>query len=429
MSFLASVGRAQPSRNMAQVLNTKLNIEQGERRERLVNAQTALSAENLRQLQRKGEFEQQEMDRLMRPVSIDTLAPLVEGGEQGPMFQMMYRMADAQGFVDKSVGGLGTITMRDLGQLQKLMQSPEFASNLSMKRIEYYRGQLNQIKIQMAEKPDDEKLKQAFQQTSMGLNNAIAQNKQLSDYMTTQTKLEMEQEKEAARAQEKQEEFGLLDRKLDMAESQFAEKMKLEREAMRVKSREEGIPKDAEGLRKDFTKESKDFIKVSDAFGRVIASSRVSEEDPEARGAGDLALIFNYMKILDPGSVVRESEFANAETSRAFLEENKVPSWAVRLRDKFFKGARLTPRQRRDFVRRAEMLYDEQEKSHLQLRSEYGRIAKRYNVEPSDVIVNYIIPREDIETAILDPEEEAKKNPDYDEIIKKYPYLAPRTKK
>ena len=81
MSFLASVGRAQPSRNMAQVLNTKLNIEQGERRERLVNAQTALSAENLRQLQRKGEFEEQEMSRQLKPWSIDVLAPQVEGGQ------------------------------------------------------------------------------------------------------------------------------------------------------------------------------------------------------------------------------------------------------------------------------------------------------------------------------------------------------------
>jgi hypothetical protein len=66
------------------------------------------------------------------------------------------------------------------------MQSPEFASSLSMKRIDYYRGQLNQIKTQMAEKPDDQKLQQAFQQASMGLNQAIAQNKQLSNFMVKQ---------------------------------------------------------------------------------------------------------------------------------------------------------------------------------------------------------------------------------------------------
>jgi hypothetical protein len=135
---------------MRNLLGAKLDIEQGERRERLVNAQTALSAEHLNQLRRKGQFEEQEMERLNRPVSIDTLArrkgqfeeqemerlnrpvsidtlaPLVEGGQEGPMFKMMYRMAESQGLVDKSTGGLGTITMRDLGQLQQSMQSPEF---------------------------------------------------------------------------------------------------------------------------------------------------------------------------------------------------------------------------------------------------------------------------------------------------------------
>ena len=70
MSFLASVGRARPSKNIADVLNTKLNIEQGERRERLVGAQTALSAEHLRQLQRKGQFEQEKHEKMSRQHSV-----------------------------------------------------------------------------------------------------------------------------------------------------------------------------------------------------------------------------------------------------------------------------------------------------------------------------------------------------------------------
>jgi hypothetical protein len=63
---------------------------------------------------------------------------------------------------------------------------------------------------------------------------------------------------------------------------------------------------DAKDLRKEFVSASGEFVKIRDAFKRI----QVSAQDPSA--AGDLALIFNYMKMLDPGSVVRESEFATA---------------------------------------------------------------------------------------------------------------------
>ena len=54
---------------------------------------------------------------------------------------------------------------------------------------------------------------------------------------------------------------------------------------------------DEDKLRDDFRSESKEFVKVRDAYGRILST--------DASAAGDLALIFNYMKILDPGSVVR----------------------------------------------------------------------------------------------------------------------------
>ena len=44
----------------------------------------------------------------------------------------------------------------------------------------------------------------------------------------------------------------------------------------------------------------KSFAEQASAYGRVVASA----EDPSP--AGDLALIFNYMKVLDPGSTVRD---------------------------------------------------------------------------------------------------------------------------
>ena len=119
--------------------------------------------------------------------------------------------------------------------------------------------------------------------------------------------------------------------------------------------------KDQTALRKEFqTLDSvKDISKQVQAFGRVIASA----EDPSA--AGDLALIFNYMKILDPGSTVREGEFANAQNSGG------VDDRVIALYNSLFAGTRLSQVQRDDFINRASRLYSEAERQLLEIRGYY----------------------------------------------------------
>jgi len=106
----------------------------------------------------------------------------------------------------------------------------------------------------------------------------------------------------------------------------------------------------------------KDFRKVGDAFNRILAVSKT----PSA--AGDLALIFNFMKILDPGSVVRESEFRTAEQARAWLSKaddtNITVPTAVRTAiNKAVTGQKLLPEQRADFVQQSRNLFDSQRQS------------------------------------------------------------------
>lgn len=125
-------------------------------------------------------------------------------------------------------------------------------------------------------------------------------------------------------------------------------------------------PKDLfEGFRKD----SGEFIKVRDAHGRVEASA----QDPSA--AGDLALIFNYMKVLDPGSTVREGEFANAENSGA--------AWQTvgRIYNKVMSGKRLTENQRKDFVERSRKLFKSMETQQAKNVSEYKKLAKENGID------------------------------------------------
>lgn len=63
--------------------------------------------------------------------------------------------------------------------------------------------------------------------------------------------------------------------------------------------------------------------------------------------ADDLAIIFNFMKMLDPGSVVREGEFANAQNSAG------VPDRIRNLYNNLMEGTRLNPVQRAEFIETA----------------------------------------------------------------------------
>jgi len=131
---------------------------------------------------------------------------------------------------------------------------------------------------------------------------------------------------------------------------------------------------EARKLRQEHTKLSKRFIDVRDSFGRILES----KQDPSA--AGDLSLIFNYMKMLDPESVVRESEFATAENS------GSVPDRIIARYNKVREGQRLSPNQRADFFDRAKRLHNRQLKTQRDLDKRFKGLSKRFGI-PSDLTV------------------------------------------
>lgn len=157
-------------------------------------------------------------------------------------------------------------------------------------------------------------------------------------------------------------------------------KLALDREKFAAEQAKAGLPDDNEAfsraskLRGEFINITKDFALQNDSIGRV----RAAADDPSP--AGDLALIFNYMKILDPGSTVRETEFANAENAgsipqRIWAQFNKVQS-----------GERLSPEQRKDFVGRAGKLFGAARAQHAKRETQYRALAKRSKVDPDLVV-------------------------------------------
>ena len=125
-------------------------------------------------------------------------------------------------------------------------------------------------------------------------------------------------------------------------------------------------------LRKEYMglPQNKAFSEQAQAFGRIVASAR----DPSP--AGDLSLIFNFMKVLDPGSVVRESEFATAQNAAA------VPDQVRNMYNRVISGERLNPEQRQNFVAQAAQLYREAERGQAALQEQYAGTAEAYGADP-----------------------------------------------
>lgn len=128
-------------------------------------------------------------------------------------------------------------------------------------------------------------------------------------------------------------------------------------------------------LRKEFQglPTVKDFSDINDAWDRIQAAGT----DPS--GAGDLALIFNFMKLLDPGSTVREGEFANAENAGG------IPSRIANIYNRITQGERLSPEQRADFLDRAGKLFNAQAGNYNDAATRYRGLAEAYKVSPERI--------------------------------------------
>ncbi len=129
--------------------------------------------------------------------------------------------------------------------------------------------------------------------------------------------------------------------------------------------------KEITALRKEFNnlQQVKDYKTVKNMFQTVESSARLWT------AAGDLSLIFAYMKILDPNSTVREWEFANAQNA-GWIEDKVRNAY-----NKAMKWTRLSDRQRSDFANTAKTLYKWYEQTYNDVLEEY----KTYPVLWGDV--------------------------------------------
>ena len=132
--------------------------------------------------------------------------------------------------------------------------------------------------------------------------------------------------------------------------------------------------KNERDLGKDFKSESiyKDFNDMKAAYGQVITA--LDQNTP----IGDVAGATKVMKLLDPGSVVRETELAIAMQASGRLDrlQNYFSLWA--------SGQKLTPTQRDDFKQLSAELYAAAGQAYNQKRDEYKGFGGAYGFKNLD---------------------------------------------
>jgi hypothetical protein len=144
------------------------------------------------------------------------------------------------------------------------------------------------------------------------------------------------------------------------------------RTSVSINSGQKGYENESK-LRNDFKSEPiyKDYEDMKASYKQIMAG--LNAKSP----IGDVAAATKMMKLLDPGSVVRESELAIAMAASGKLD--RLQNY---LQMKI-SGESLTPTQRKDFAALATELHKAAGEAFNKKRAEYEQMGSRYGLDPS----------------------------------------------
>ena len=145
---------------------------------------------------------------------------------------------------------------------------------------------------------------------------------------------------------------------------------------------EQGVdPKTAFANESDLYRQYVGTDPVKSYQGVRNAYEHVQSAATQNTGAGDVALVYGFMKMLDPTSVVREGEYATAEQTAG------LPQQVVGLYNKLLSGQRLTPQQKEQFVQAAQGVYEDAVGNLNDINQQFTTRAQGWNVNPSNFLI------------------------------------------
>ena len=130
-----------------------------------------------------------------------------------------------------------------------------------------------------------------------------------------------------------------------------------------------------EKLRKEFQARTKVYGELGTTFSNINASAKAKT------GPGDIALITGFMKMLDPGSVVRETEFATARDTAGLYERLLNTSQKLQSGQLFT----LDSKQRQEYVDLAQQYLKAAQKKADQDRKDLSAVVTNYKLNPDNV--------------------------------------------
>lgn len=132
--------------------------------------------------------------------------------------------------------------------------------------------------------------------------------------------------------------------------------------------------KEAGALRKEFTQKSKElgFQDMQKSWNKV--------QNADKNAAGDLTVIYSYIKALDPTSVVREGEINLTKAAES------IPSNILRAYERAKEGRVMSPQLRAKMAREVGLMYNERAEKQQELNAFYEGLAKDSGADPQKVV-------------------------------------------
>ena len=144
-------------------------------------------------------------------------------------------------------------------------------------------------------------------------------------------------------------------------------------------------------LRSQYDQNTKKFKDSIFAYNSIVAGYKNSLKDPASAGVNDIMIVRAFLLMIEPNSVVRESEFATAAKSQGLQQ------YAINLIDKMKEGAILTQVSRRRFFNAA-MAYMTAVKSGYDIQNKrYRKIAQAHDIEAENILVDVFADRPELQ--------------------------------
>jgi hypothetical protein len=131
-------------------------------------------------------------------------------------------------------------------------------------------------------------------------------------------------------------------------------------------------------LQDDYRNESKGFSETSTAMKKILGAITTADKNPGSALAAGTA----FMKLLDPNSVVRESELGMALNASGWFDR------ALNVANTLQSGKVMTATQKANLKKAAETLFEEAKAAQREVDAAYEQRAKAYGADPSRVIVD-----------------------------------------